>query len=195
MDFLGQGRLEKKRILIMTDGEQLRRRRRDPCTRRGLRPRLHAAAQQDAHAGDARDRRRTGHRVWLEADEARQLRGRHSGGPRRPVRTRCRALTRAARPTGCPKTSPCAGSRSICPQEEFRRPEADRETLEELAGSAERFVTLADIESLVPRIPPGMLNVTHARSTHSVWNTRFMLILLGLLLLAEWTVRKLYHMM
>jgi hypothetical protein len=80
------------------------------------------------------------------------------------------------------------------PQAEFHRPEADTEALRELAGDDSRFVPLNELATLSAKIKPDPLAIT-TESPHPLWRTKAMLLLLGVLLLAEWTLRKIYKMM
>jgi hypothetical protein len=80
------------------------------------------------------------------------------------------------------------------PQAEFLRPEADHDAMRELAGDERRFVPLHRIGDLPGRIPPGRISIT-TESPHPLWSTKVMLILFGALLLAEWTLRKVFKMM
>lgn len=79
------------------------------------------------------------------------------------------------------------------PQAEFHRPEADWDSLRELAGDERRFVPLAEAGGLPARIPPGKV-VTRRENGYPLWCTKFMLILFGALLLTEWTLRKMNRM-
>jgi hypothetical protein len=78
------------------------------------------------------------------------------------------------------------------PQAEFQQLEADHAALRELAGSDSRFALLHEIETL--KVPSDRITVTR-EAPHTIWNTRLVLILFGVLLLTEWTLRKLYKMM
>jgi len=79
------------------------------------------------------------------------------------------------------------------PQEEFKRPEANFAALRDIAADESRFITLGQIDTLAARIPAA--KQTHVTETpHTIWNSYLVLITLGLLLLTEWALRKLYHM-
>jgi len=79
------------------------------------------------------------------------------------------------------------------PEEEFRRPEADREALRELAGDDARFLRIDQVDALAERIPPGKLT-TVTEVPRTLWNTLLALAVVGAMLLAEWAVRKVYNM-
>lgn len=79
------------------------------------------------------------------------------------------------------------------PEEEFRRPEANFQTLRELAGDDARFLRLADIDQLPQKVPAARQTST-SEVPHTIWNSWFTLLLLGSLLLTEWTLRKLFNM-
>lgn len=79
------------------------------------------------------------------------------------------------------------------PEEEFRRPESDRQALRELAGDESRALAIAQVDALADRIPSGRLT-TVTEVPRSLWNTLAALSLLGVLLLAEWALRKVYNM-
>jgi hypothetical protein len=80
------------------------------------------------------------------------------------------------------------------PQAEFLWPEADAAALRGLAGDERRFVPLAEVRALPARIPRDVSTVA-TEVPHPLWSTELMLILLGGLLLAEWTLRKIHKMM
>jgi hypothetical protein len=50
------------------------------------------------------------------------------------------------------------------------------------------------MDSLGDRIPPARTTAV-TEMPHTLWDTLFMLVLIGALLLAEWTLRKVFHMM
>ncbi len=80
------------------------------------------------------------------------------------------------------------------PQAELQRPEADYETLALLAGDPRRALMIHQFDTLSERIPDQpQRRVTE--SMHLLWNTMSALLLLGVLLLTEWTVRKVHNMM
>ena len=79
------------------------------------------------------------------------------------------------------------------PEEEFRRPEADRAALADLADDPSRFLRLAEIDRLADRIPPAKL-VTVTEVPRTLWNTLAALVIVGTLLLVEWALRKAYNM-
>ena len=193
LDFLGQGRLEKKRILITTNGEKF-------DAGADIRVRVEA---YDRDFAPLRSKTLTlamrsvgeekGTEYVLETDKPGSYTGIIPAD-----RVGMFEIDAVADDTGQADWMPedvAVRRIEIClPQEEFRRPEADRDALIELAGSTERFVRLAEVESLADKIPAGVLTVP-TEVAHPIWNTRFMLMLLGLLLLVEWVFRKLYHMM
>ena len=193
LDFLGQGRLEKKRILITTNGEKF-----DAGS--DIRVRVEA---YDRDFAPMRSKTLTlamrsvgeekGAEYVLETDKPGSYTGIIPAD-----RVGMFEIDAVADQTGqadwVPEDVAVRRIEIDLPQEEFRKPEANREALIELAGSAERCVRLADAEKLGEMIPAGVLTVP-AEVTHPVWNTKFMLMLLGLLLLVEWVFRKLYHMM
>ena len=193
MDFLGQGRLEKKRILITTNGEKFDA---------GSEIRVHVEAY-DREFTPLRSKTLTlamrsageekGTEYTLEAEKP----GNYTGilpADRVGLFELDAVGDEDGQADWMPEDVAIRRIEISLPQEEFRQPEANREVLRELAGSPERFVVLADIESLAARIPPGVSRVA-TEVTHTIWNTKLMLLLLGLLLLVEWTLRKVFHMM
>jgi len=193
LDFLGQGRLEKKRILITTNGEKF-----DAGS--DIRVRVEA---YDRDFAPMRSKMLTlamrsvgeekGTEYVLETDKP----GSYTGmipADRVGMFELDAVKDDSGQADWMPEDVAMRRIEISLPQEEFRRPEANFEALVELAGSSDRFVRLSDVESLADKIPAGVLAVP-AEVTHPIWNTKFMLILLGLLLLVEWVFRKLYHMM
>jgi hypothetical protein len=193
MDFLGSGRLEKKRILITTDGElydagaEVRVRveayDRDfaPVTTRSLTLEMRAMGGASSSEHTVTSEKpgfytgviaadRTG---LFELDAKRDAEGRSDWTPDDVAARRIEIRL---------------------PKEEFLRPEANADTLRELAGSSERCVALGQIDSLAAMIPPAKLTVV-SEVSHTVWDTMGMLVVFGLLLLTEWALRKLWHMM
>lgn len=79
------------------------------------------------------------------------------------------------------------------PEEEFSKPQANYEMLKELAGDAERFFTLEQIDNLPGKVPQARQVSVH-EEPFPIWNRMWVLILLGTLMLGEWTLRKIYHM-
>jgi hypothetical protein len=193
MDFLGAGRLEKKRVLITTDGE------------------LYDAGAEVRVRVEAYDRDFAPMKTKSLTLEMRAIGGAQSSShtvtAEKPGfytgiipadRTGMFELDAKADAEGRTDwTAEDVALRRIeirLPKEEFNRPEANADTLKELAGSPERFVTLAAVDSLVEKIPPAKVTVV-SEVTHTIWNTMGMLVLLGVLLLTEWVLRKLWHMM
>ena len=81
----------------------------------------------------------------------------------------------------------------ILPEEEFRRPEADFQTLRQLCGDESRFLRVHELDQLPNRLAATrQMQVTE--SLYPVWNSWASLAVLGSLLLTEWTLRKMRHM-
>jgi hypothetical protein len=80
------------------------------------------------------------------------------------------------------------------PEDEFRKPEANYQTLSELAGGPARFWKVYQLDKLAEAIPDARTQ-TILDEPYTLWNTPFALAVLGALLLLEWVVRKLLHMM
>ena len=193
LDFLGQGRLEKKRILITTNGEKF-----DAGS--DIRVRVEA---YDRDFAPMRSKTLTlamrsvgeekGTEYVLETDKP----GSYTGiipADRVGMFEIDAVADETEQADWMPEDVAVRRIEIDLPQEEFRRPEANREALIELAGSDERCVRLADVGKLCGLIPAGVVTVP-TEITHPIWNTKFMLMLLGLLLVVEWVFRKLYHMM
>jgi len=79
------------------------------------------------------------------------------------------------------------------PEEEFKRPEANYQMLKELAEEESRFLRIWEIDQLDRRVPPDRLTASQEKQ-YPIWNKMAVLVLLGVLLLAEWTFRKLKNM-
>ena len=79
------------------------------------------------------------------------------------------------------------------PQGELLRPEANYQTLRALAGEESHFLPVHEIDRLPARVPLAKLT-TVQEVPRTAWNTLFLLVLLGALLLSEWTVRKIFNM-
>jgi hypothetical protein len=193
MEFLAAGRLEKSRILVTTAGDAF-----DAGSDIDVRI---EASNRDFNPLEAKA-------LVLE------MRGRDGGEPVRQTISRQRPglyagtiraermgtfeLTVKSDETGMADWSAEEVSTRMIevrlPQAEFRKPEADFDALGELAGVESRFLRLDEIETLPGRIPASEVRVT-SESPHPLWSTRLTLLLFGLLLLTEWTSRKVYKMM
>lgn len=193
LEFLGSGRIEKKRILITTRAEtydagtdidvriEAFNKEMNPLDTKGL-------------ILEARS---------LDSDQATRhtIRRERAGmftGSIRPERVGSYELDVKTDASGAADWSPeDVATRRVqvrLPQAEFWKPEADIDAMKTLAGNAECFVQLHEIDSLADRIPPGKTRVT-VETPHPVWNTRLMLLIFGILLLGELTLRKWYNMM
>jgi hypothetical protein len=193
MDFLSAGRLEKKRILITTGGERF-----DAGS--DIRVRVEAY-NRDFTPMEAESFTVLMTREGTEESAAHVLRPTKPGffeGTILADRTGSFELTAKAAGDGpADWLDEDVATRRVqvqLPQEELRRPEANFQTLRELAGGDERFLPIHRLDALAALIPPGKLTSTH-EVPHTIWNTMFALILLGVLLLAEWVVRKIFNMM
>ena len=78
------------------------------------------------------------------------------------------------------------------PEEEFIHPEADRFTLETIAPG-NRFMMIHQADRLAKLIPPGKTTIFRDMP-HDLWDVPLILILLVMLLAAEWILRKKYNM-
>jgi hypothetical protein len=194
MEFLGAGRLESKRILVTTAGDTFDAGSdvevRVEAYSRDLSP-LKAEAlvveMRPLEGGSAPVRR-----------TLRRSRPGLYAGVIRADRVGAFELDVVSDDKGAADWTPQdISSRRIrvqLPQAEFLRPEADHGAMRELAGREDRYLPLRDIGALCERILPGRTSVTTA-SPHPLWSTKLALILFGVLLLTEWTLRKVHKMM
>ncbi|MCE5279611.1 MAG: vWA domain-containing protein [Planctomycetaceae bacterium] len=79
------------------------------------------------------------------------------------------------------------------PQAESRRPEADVDTMKNVASRAEQYLPIEQIDRLSELIAPGMIRTVKLQP-HFLWDTPAMLILVVVLLAVEWILRKKYNM-
>jgi hypothetical protein len=79
-------------------------------------------------------------------------------------------------------------------QAEFWRPEADFDAMRSLATTENGFLRLHEVDALADRIPEGK-TLAVIENLHPLWSTKFTLILIGILFLLEWTLRKWFNMM
>jgi len=85
------------------------------------------------------------------------------------------------------------------PQDESRRKEADETTMRLIgsgssaAGDEGNFLHLHDIDRLAELIPPGRLTTVH-KQPRELWDSNLVLLLIVLLLSAEWIFRKKHNM-
>jgi len=79
------------------------------------------------------------------------------------------------------------------PQDEALRPEAEEATMQEIASSPENFLQLWEVERLGELIPPGRLEAARPR-VREIWDSNLTLLLIVILLAAEWIVRKRHNM-
>jgi hypothetical protein len=191
MEFLGSGRLEKNRIVVGTVGEQF-----DAGS--------DVEVRVEAHDRDLQPLGANG--LWLEVrpldggEGARHLLRRdrpgHYVGVVRAQRVGAFELTVRSDDKGnADWTEQDVSPRRIqvrLPQAEFLRPEADFDSLRELAGDESRFAPLHEVSRL--SVPSGKRSLT-SEEPHPLWSTRLTLILGGALLLLEWTLRKANKMM
>lgn len=79
------------------------------------------------------------------------------------------------------------------PQAEADRPEADEATMRTIASRGDYFMNVCDIDRLAKVIPPGRVTVIDERNWE-LWDSKFALLLIALLLVIEWVIRKKYNM-
>jgi len=79
------------------------------------------------------------------------------------------------------------------PQAEALRPEADEATMKAIASRAENFLHIQEIDKLPEMIPPGKL-ATYRDDWREVWDSPLTLLLIVLVLAAEWIIRKKHNM-
>jgi hypothetical protein len=193
MEFLGAGRLEKNRIVISTVGDK-----------------FDAGADIEVRV-EAYNRDMNPLEAKALVVEMRPLEGgpgqRHTlrrerpglyAGAIRAERLGAFELDAVSDEAGAADWSPQdVSTRRIevrLPQAEFHRQEADYAALRELAGSDSRFLLLHEADTLAERIVPSRSETT-SEVSHPIWSTKFTLLLFGVLLLTEWTLRKVYKMM
>ena len=193
MSFLSAGRLEKKRILITTGGEAFDA---------GAEIRVRV----EAYSRDFTSMEGETFTVHVRREDGAEPVAEHTLRATRPgvfegtiLADRTGAFELYAEPTGQEKdiwVEEDVATRRIevrLPQAERLRPEADFAALRELAGDPARFLPIHEIEQLAGRVPVD--KTTHVRETpHMIWSTMLYLTLIGVGLLAEWTVRKLYNL-
>jgi hypothetical protein len=193
MNFLGAGRLEKKRILVTTGSE---------CYEAGSEIEVRVeAATRDYDPLDAKalvlEMRPVGGGAAATCPLRRERPGAFRGLIRADrVGTFELDVTRddAGQADWVAEDVAVRRISVLLPQAEFKRPEADFAALRALAGDPDRFVPLPAIDTLAGKIPRGKTAaVTEVPLT--LWDTLFMLGLVGGLLLSEWTLRKVFHMM
>ena len=206
-DFLAAGRLEKKRVLITTGGTtfdtgaEIRVRAEaydrefEPLKADTFKVRLTnlATGESTEHTLQA-SKRGAADAAAPEAAAARE--GLYEG-----IIPADRTGTFEIRPapgegTASDWTEEDVAARRIeirLPQEEFRRPEADWQAMRQLADEDARFLRIAEIGKLAALVPPGKATST-SEVPRPIWNTLPALLVVGLLLLAEWAVRKVYNM-
>jgi hypothetical protein len=192
MDFLAQGRLEKKRILITTGGDAF-----DAGSEIGVRV---EAYSRDFTPLPAKSLSVQMTREGTQETAEYQLQSTKPGffeGAIPADRVGVFQITARAKPESPDQwLEEDVSTRRVeirLPQEELRRPEADYATLREMAGSDDRFLKLSELDRLPQRLPSEK-RVAVIEVPHALWNTMFMLVMLGVLLLTEWTVRKLYNL-
>ena len=193
LEFLGSGRIEKKRILVTTRAETY-----DAGTDVDIRIEAYNKEMNPLDAPGLVLESRS-----LDSDRTTRhtIRRERPGlftGSIRPDRVGSYELDVKTDAAGAADwASEDVATRRIqvrLPQAEFWRPETDVDALKALAGTAERFVHLHEIDSLADRIPPGKARVM-VETPHSVWNTQLLLLIFGVLLLGELTLRKWHNMM
>jgi len=79
------------------------------------------------------------------------------------------------------------------PRGETLRTEADRTTMETVASHPDYFLDICDADKLPELIPPGRLRVSR-RINRELWDSKFALGLIVVLLTVEWILRKKYNM-
>jgi hypothetical protein len=79
------------------------------------------------------------------------------------------------------------------PQAEFLKPEADYQSLRDAAVKGDRFLLLHEVDKLAERVPTGTIATTTSVPV-PLWSTPAMLAVLGILILTEWVLRKVFHM-
>jgi hypothetical protein len=191
MEFLGSGRLEKNRIVVGTLGEEFDAGSdvdvRVDAYDRDLQPLAAAGLSLEMRPLDGGEATRH----LLRRD-----RPGHYVGSVRPQRVGAFELTVRSDDKGnADWTEQDVSARRIrvrLPQAEFLRPEADFQSLRELAGDDSRFAPLH--EALRLSIPSGKVSLV-SEAAHPLWSTKFALLLSGALLLLEWTLRKANKMM
>jgi len=205
VDFLAAGRLEKKRLIITTGGETF-------DTGAEIRVRVEAYDREfEPLKADSLTVRMTNLATGESTEHVLKAakRGPGDAGDAGAVREGLFEGVIPATQTGTFEIRPAAGEGTAAnwtdedvaprrievrlPQEEFRRPEADWTAMRQLADEDARFLTIADVGKLPALIPPGKAMST-SEVPRPIWNTLPALLLIGLLLLAEWAVRKAYNM-
>jgi hypothetical protein len=186
IDFLSSGRLQKKRIVLTSGSDRfalgstlhLRAEAYDANYEPLDAPTL-AAEMLDAATGKART-------IELKRDPAGGAKGQYEALI--PLNS-LGSFDLTAKMEGVAATD-IADKRIVValPEEEFRRSEADRTTLAEIAPG-DRLVDLAAANELAGRIAPESTALFN-QQVHDLWDTPAMLGLIVLLLAAGWIVRK-----
>jgi hypothetical protein len=193
LEFLGSGRLEKKRILITTRSETYDAGTdidvRIEAYSKEMNPLETAALVLESQSLDNGETRRHTIRRERPGLFTGTIRADRIGSYEFDVKTDAAGAS--------DWTTEDVATRRVqvkLPQAEFWRPEADFEAMKSLAGTADGFFQLHEMDLLADRIPQGKSR-TIVEVPHPVWNTKLMLLIFGILLLGELTLRKWHSMM
>ncbi len=190
LDFLASGRLQKKRVIITTGadrfavGEEMSL--RVEAYDRDYRPledETFVVQMIDRKTGQAEA-------ITLKADAKRKAKGYYEAS----VKLRRIGSFELTALEGTERDEAVAGKTVsvTLPQEEFRRPEADPDTLRTLARHG-TFLQLHEADRLPQVVPAGKVTVSNP-VPRDLWDVPLTLIVLVVLLAAEWILRKRYNM-
>jgi len=191
MDFLAAGRLQSKRIIITTGadrfavGENLRihveayGRNYEPLEEETFEVEMINAATKAVQ------------KIVLQRDPKKKLAGHYEATL--PLKTQGSFELTAKREDPSYKDEVAGKTITVAlPEEEFRHPEADLAMLETIAPEG-RFLRIHESGGLAGLVPSGKMSVFHD-VPHELWDVPLAIVVIVLLLAAEWILRKKYNM-
>ncbi|MCD4699358.1 MAG: hypothetical protein K8R91_02150, partial [Phycisphaerae bacterium] len=191
VDFLSAGRLQKKRIIITTGADQFavgeKMRLRVEAYDRDYKPLDKETLQVDiveSTTGEVRT-------ITLSLDAKKKARGHYEA----PVTLKDVGVFELTAMRDDPSYKGEVAGKTITvtlPAEEFIHPEAAPAILKTIA-SEERFMVVHDSDRLTRLILPGKITVFND-VPHELWDVPLAIILVVLLLAAEWVLRKKHNM-
>ncbi len=191
VDFLAAGRLQKKRIIITTGADRF-------AVGEEMRVRVEAYDQdykpldkENFQVDIIETATGTVHTVTLRRDAKRRAKGYYEA----PVTLKEVGVFELTAMRDDPSGKSDVAGKTITvtlPAEEFIHPEANHATLETIA-SEKRFMMVHDSDRLTRLIPPGKMTVFND-VPHELWDVPLAIILVVLLLAAEWILRKKHNM-
>ncbi len=190
VDFLASGRLQKKRVIITTGADRFAVGEEMPLRveaydrdYRPLEDETFVVQMIDRATGRAEA-------ITLKSDVKRKAKGHYEAS----VKLRRIGSFELTALEGTERDEAVAGKTVsvTLPQEEFRRPEADPDMLRALARHG-TFLQLHEVDRLPQVVPAGKVTVSNP-VPRDLWDVPLTLIVLVVLLAAEWILRKQYNM-